>query len=139
MFQDLKILLKKKVNSLINSSNKFNINELLIITQDYEDEKIIKDKKKYYIDYVKSFPVNGKIYYEVAFRLANDYTSKFDRVIAFSKKEIKPNYAVELTFRKGSINLFGKKIPVDIIEDYRVSIRPCELNNFAKLLFGESK
>ena len=39
---------------------------------------------RFYIQNVKSFFINGKIYYEIAFVPANDKSSKTDRIIAFT-------------------------------------------------------
>jgi len=91
----------------------------------------------FYIERIKPFFINENIYYEITFKIANDFASKFDRQIAFSKKEILPNYAVRLSFYEDSINIFGKNIFVKIIEDYEISIRPCEFKHFAYLFDGE--
>ena len=47
---------------------------------------------RYYVQKVKPFFVNQKIYYEVTFTAANANASKFDRVIAFTHHEIVDNY-----------------------------------------------
>ena len=89
---------------------------------------------RYYIQKIKPFFVDGKIYYEVTYTVANDKTSKFDRVIAFTKLEISDNYAVKLTVRSESIDVLGKQVPIQIIDNWEVSIRHCELNNYAKII-----
>lgn len=93
---------------------------------DYED--------RFYIQKVKPFFINNHIYYELTFRRANDSSSKFDRIIAFTNKEILDNYAVKLSIRKNDIEILGKRMPIQIIEDWEVSIRPCEIDNFAKII-----
>lgn len=90
---------------------------------------------RYYIKKIKPFFIDHKIYYEVTYTVANDKTSKFDRVIAFTNLEILENYAVKLSVRNDYINILGKKMPINIIERWEASIRPCELNNFADI-FG---
>lgn len=90
---------------------------------------------RYYIHKVKPFFVNNKIYYEVTFTAANEKSSKYDRVIAFTKLEVGHNYAVKLSVRNDGIDILGKMMPIHIIDKWEVSIRPCELNNFAKF-FG---
>lgn len=92
---------------------------------------------RYYIQKVKPIFVNYCIYYEVTFTAANDRASKFDRVIAFTKLDISHNYAVKLSVRNDTINIMGKIMPIQIIDRWEVSIRPCELKWFAKIL-GES-
>lgn len=89
---------------------------------------------RYYIQKIKPFFVNQNIYYEVTFTIANGNISKFDRVIAFTKEELVDNYAVKLSIYKDTINILDRNIDVLIIDKYEVSIRPCELENFAKIL-----
>ena len=90
---------------------------------------------RYYIRKIKPFFINEKIYYEVTFTTANDNVSKFDRIIAFTHIDIISNYAVKFWIRNDMIEVLGKKMPIRIIENYEASIRPCELNNFARI-FG---
>jgi len=89
----------------------------------------------YYIQKTKPFFVNEKVYYEVTLTVANDYTSKFDRLIAFTKHDIPANYAVKLDISIDTIEVFSSLMPVRIIDDWEVSIRPCELKHFASI-FG---
>ncbi|MDO4765599.1 MAG: AAA family ATPase [Eubacteriales bacterium] len=93
---------------------------------------------RYYIQKIKPFFVNKKIYYEVTFTIANDNVSKFDRVIAFTDKEILGNYAVKLLIGNSSISIMKHSMPIQIITDWEVSIRPCELQNFSRV-FGPSE
>ena len=94
---------------------------------------------RYYIQKIKPFFVNQNIYYEVTFTIANGNISKFDRVIAFTKKELVDNYAVKLSIYKDTINVLDRNIDVLIIDEYEVSIRPCKLENFAKILGFKEK
>jgi hypothetical protein len=90
---------------------------------------------RYYIQKIKPFFIDNEIHYEVTFTIANDNVSKFDRIIAFTKFEISPNYAVKLSVSHDNIKIMGKDMPIQIIDEWEVSIRPCELSNFAKI-FG---
>lgn len=92
-------------------------------------------ENRYYVQRVKPFFVKHEVYYEITFTTVNDHASKFDRIIAFTKLSITPNYAVRLFVRDSSIKILGKDMPVQIIDEWEVSIRPCELNNFARI-FG---
>lgn len=83
--------------------------------------------------------MNQRIYYEVTFTAANSKMSKFDRVIAFSRYEILSNYAVKLSIRNDSINVLGKDMTIQVIDGWNVSIRPCELDNFADIIGNHSK
>ncbi|APA82703.1 AAA family ATPase [Francisella tularensis] len=93
------------------------------------------NKDRFYIQKIKPFFVNSKVYYEVTFTKSHDKVSKFDRIIAFTELDITQNYAVELFLKEEYIEILGKKLPIVIIDSWRVSIRPCELNNFARI-FG---
>lgn len=95
--------------------------------------------ERYYIQKIKPFFVDQKVYYEVTFTIANTNTSKFDRVIAFTKCEIIDNYAVKFHIHVDVINILDKKMSILIIDDYKVSIRPCEINNFSKIFGSEIK
>lgn len=52
---------------------------------------------RYYVQKIKPFFINQRIYYEVTFTAATANTSKFDRVIAFTSHEIMDNYAIKFS------------------------------------------
>ena len=97
----------------------------------YETQNPYNDRS--YIQKIKPFFVNYRIYYEVTFTVANDKASKFDRVIAFTNLELSDNYAVKLSVRNDYIKVMGKVMPIQIIDNWEVSIRPCEINKFADM------
>ena len=45
------------------------------------------------------------------------------------------HYAIKAALFYDDIELDGKRMPVNIMNEYSVSVRPCEFNNFARL-FG---
>lgn len=90
---------------------------------------------RYYVQKVKPFFVNQKIYYEVTFTAANANASKFDRVIAFTQHEIVDNYAVKFSIHNDMIRILDKDMSILVIDSYEVSIRPCEWDNMSKI-FG---
>jgi energy-coupling factor transporter ATP-binding protein EcfA2 len=92
--------------------------------------------EKYYIQKIKPFFVGQRIYYEVTFTPANDYASKFNRVIAFTSLEITDNYAVKFALARGSIEILGKAMPIIVIVGWEVAIRDCEFKNFTSLIRG---
>lgn len=146
----IKSFLKKKHNiEILNNIDDFPIKIDSALKEYYEkiSEKINRPKQnrtkssyvdRYYIRKIKPFFVNHEVYYEVTFTIANDRASKFDRVIAFTKLDISPNYAVKLTISNDVIEVLGKKMPIQIIDKWEVSIRPCELDHFADI-FGDHK
>lgn len=89
---------------------------------------------RYYIHRVQPFFLDGRIYYEVTFYRAVNRVSKFDRIIAFTDIDITGKYAAMLTLHRDSIAVLGQTMPITIIRKWEVSIRPCEFNNFARLL-----
>lgn len=91
-------------------------------------------RHRYYIHKTRPFFVGGRIYYEVTFCRAIDKVNKFDRIIAFTDIDMTDKYAALLTLRRASIEVLGQTMPITIICSWEVSIRPCELKNFARLL-----
>lgn len=90
---------------------------------------------RFYIQSIKPFFANNKVYYEVAFIPANDKVSKTDRIIAFTDIELSDYYAVKLAIANNSIEIFDKTMPIRVIVNWEVNIRPCEYNNFAKIIY----
>lgn len=91
-------------------------------------------KHRYYIHKTRPFFVGGRIYYEVTFYRAVNKVSKFDRIIAFTDIDMTDKYAALLSLRQDSIEVLGQMMPITIIHSWEVSIRPCEIKNFARLL-----
>lgn len=89
---------------------------------------------RYYIQKKKPFFIGFEVYYEITFTRAADRASKFDRIIAFTKLDVSQYYAVKLSVINDSIQILGKSMPIQIIDKWEVSIRPCEMNNFSKIL-----
>ena len=90
--------------------------------------------ERYYIHKTRPFFVSGRIYYEVTFYDAVNNVSKFDRIIAFTHIDVNDKYSAELMLAKDSIEVLGQTMPIIIIREWAVSIRPCEFDNFARLL-----
>jgi energy-coupling factor transporter ATP-binding protein EcfA2 len=91
-------------------------------------------RDRYYIHKTRPFFVDGRIYYEVTFYRAVNRISKFDRIIAFTDIDITDKYSANLTLQNASIEVLDQTMPITIIRDWEVSIRPCEFDNFARLL-----
>lgn len=142
---DIKLLMKKEYKlEILKNLEKFPINTDPALQEYYEkiflkiNEKNLNRKYSDYIDRfyiwkIKPFFVNQEKYYEVTFSTANSNVSKFDKVIAFTKSKILTNYSVKLNLSYDNIEIFGKKMPIQIIENWEVSIRPCEIYNFGKI------
>ena len=94
---------------------------------------------RFYVQKIKPFFVNNKIYYEVAFIPANDNASKTDSIIAFTDMEITSYYAVKFAIADNSIEIFDQRMPIRVIVDWEVNIRPCELKNFSRIVDNSSR
>ena len=88
---------------------------------------------RYYIHAVRPFYTGGQIYYEVTFYNAVNRANKVDRVIGFTDIDITGKYAANLTLESDSIEVLGQTMPITIIHEWEVSIRPCEFDNFARI------
>lgn len=147
----IKTLLKSEYNlDVLNNIDKYPINMDSNLKEYYKkiSKKINQPsltgnrntyKDRYYIQRIKPFFVDYNVYYEVTFTVANDKASKFDRIIAFTRLELSHNYALKLSIKNDTVNILGKKMPILIIDGWEVSIRPCELNNFANIFGLDSK
>ncbi len=94
---------------------------------------------RFYIHKKKIFRVNGKKFYEITFSEADSKITKFDRMIAFTQLDIPTYYAIHLKFTNSKINIINRDMPIRIITGYRVSTRPCEFNNFFRLIGHTTK
>lgn len=108
------------------------ISERIATLRTTKPSKGLRDR--YYIHKTRQFFVGRRIYYEVTFYRAINKVSKFDRIIAFTDIDITDKYSANLTLQSDAINVFGRTMPIVIISDWEVSIRPCEFDNFARLL-----
>lgn len=112
-------------------SEKIDISGGGIRDEDYND--------RYYVHKKRPFFIKGRIYYEITVIEARDKYSKFDRFVFYTGIDINPYYAIKIKTRRESINYNGLDIPIIIVNDYQVSIRPCEIDNYAKVLGIKTK
>lgn len=94
-------------------------------------------RTRYYVNNVRPFFTNGKIYYEVSFSNISDRPNKFDRIIAFTQIDMTDKYAAYLDVAADEIEMLGQRMPILIVREWSVSIRPCELEHFAEI-FGHT-
>lgn len=88
---------------------------------------------RYYIHKIRPFFSEGRIYYEATLYRAINKVNKFDRIIAFTAIDMTSNYAGMLRLQRDSIEVLGQTMPITIVREWEVSIRPCEFNNFARI------
>ncbi len=96
--------------------------------EDYE-----KYSERFYIQKSKAFFVNHHVYYENTLIPTNDESSKFNKLVVFSAFKIMTNYAVKIDLDDDIIEIANKFMPIKIAKAWNVSIRPCELKNFARI------
>ena len=95
--------------------------------------------RRCYIHKKKTIQVDDEIFYELTLSDVFSKTGKFDHFIAFTKIDIPTYYAVHLRFEDIKIKILNKSMPIKVITGFRVSVRPCEFNNFFKILDHETK
>lgn len=89
---------------------------------------------RFYVQKSKTFFFGGRIYYEITVIPADDYSSKFNRFTVFSKTEIPTYYAIKLNFIDTEIEILGRRMPIRVIDNYKVAIRPIEFEDFSRIL-----
>ena len=88
---------------------------------------------RYYVHKKKVFRVNGEKYYEITLSEADNKASKFDNIIAFTKLNIPTFYAIHPRLVNSKIHILNRDMPIQIIVGFKVSVRPCEFDNFFKI------
>lgn len=94
---------------------------------------------RFYIHKTRPFVTGGRVFYEVTFYKAVNRVSKADRIIGFTDIDIADNYSANLGLQTASIEVFGQQMPVTLIRNWEVSIRPCEIDHFARLVAKPTK
>ncbi|MDE6504804.1 MAG: ATP-dependent RecD-like DNA helicase [Clostridia bacterium] len=89
---------------------------------------------RYYVNKKKPLLINGERYYEMTLSPADDKISKNDRIIAFTKLDVPDYYAVHFRFVQSCISVINRTMTINIAAGFRVSVRPCEFDNYFKLL-----
>lgn len=105
----------------------------------HSDNQEFNNSSRFYVYKEVPFEVKGKIYYEITLIPAYNTASKFDRFICYSKNHIPNYYSVGVNLETDSIIINNSVMPIQIIKDFIVSIRPCEFNNFSKILGIQTK
>lgn len=96
------------------------------------------EKDRYYVYSRRAVFSEKQLFYEYSLVPAMDFTSKFNHVVAFSKERIPTNYAIAISTKHSSIPALGGILPIMIIDSWKTSIRPCEINKLLRIL-GSTK
>lgn len=91
-------------------------------------------ENRFYIYRCRPIIVDDTLFYELTLSLANERSSKFDHIIAFSDQELAPYYALRIRTTIAEINLSGMHIPITVVVDWEPSIRICEIRNLGKIV-----
>ena len=108
------------------------IAELLIKTRESQGTTF---SQRMYVHKVNSFISNKSVFFELTLSPAFDTTSKFERLVCYSKTQIPFHYAIKADFCTEVIYIKNSRMPISILVNHSVSIRPCELKNFSRI-FG---
>lgn len=135
---NIKIL--ENLNEFPTNVDRLSLQYYECIVEKIEKTNVFHNTKtdKFYIQTIKPFLVNNKIYYEITFTIAKDNTSKFNKIVAFSKDCIFDNYSTRLTLYFTNITLSNLRIPIILITQWNIDIRPCEFANFC-LIFDKNR
>lgn len=89
---------------------------------------------RFYIYSRKPVFAKSQLFYEYSLVPAMDFTSKFDHAVAFSKERIPTNYSISISVKHASVPALGGTMIIMIIDGWRVSMRPCEINKLLKIV-----
>lgn len=89
---------------------------------------------RFYVNKCRPIYAYGKLYYELTLTKATNYINKFERILAYSKYYIPDNYSIKLSYVEKEVDIFSYNSKIKVIDNYVISIRPCEIRNVGKLL-----
>ncbi len=93
---------------------------------------------RFFINKCRPIFAYGRLYYELTLTKATNYKNKFERILMYSKHYIPDNYSIKLSYVEKEVNMFSYTSKIKVIDNYVVSIRPCEIKNIGKI-FGINK
>lgn len=89
---------------------------------------------RFYVNKCRPIYAYGKLYYELTLTKATNYVNKFERILMYSKHYIPDNYSIKLSYVEKEVKIFSYVSKIKVIDNYFISIRPCEIRNIGKLL-----
>jgi len=93
---------------------------------------------RYYITKKKPFIVNDNKYYELEIQKAVDNESKFDRKTIYTKIDIDTKYSIKISYTTSKYEFLGEQSEIFIVNEWQISIRPCELYNLIYIFTAEN-
>lgn len=89
---------------------------------------------RYYVQKKVPFFIGKERYYELTLQLAGIYSTKYNRITAYTKINITTEYSVQIGYDEANIDLWGVLSKIKVITNWKVSIEPTCLNMLAKSL-----
>lgn len=105
-----------------------------VIEQVNEKENKYLRQGRFYINKCRPIYSNGRLYYEYTLTKATNYNNKFERILMYSKFFIPDNYSIKLSYVEKNIEIFSSVSKIKVIDNYVISIRPCELKNIGSII-----
>lgn len=96
-------------------------------------------QSRYYIQKKVPFFIGTERYYEITLQLAGIYSTKYNRITAYTKMNITTDYSIQVGYREIAIDLWGVLSKIKVITNWEVSIEPSCLNMIAKSLFFNTR
>lgn len=90
---------------------------------------------RFYVNKCRPIYSNGKVYYEITLTKATNYVNKFERILMYSRQYIPDNYSIKISYVDKKVEIFSSNLKIKVIDNYMISIRPCEMKNIG-LIFG---
>ncbi len=94
---------------------------------------------RYYVQKIIPFFVKGERYFEITLQLAGRYSTKYNRVTVYSKKNVSTNYSIQIAYLETEIVLWGIKNKIKVLNDWKVAIDPTCLNKVARMFRMSTK
>ena len=83
---------------------------------------------------IRPFVAKQRIYYEMSLSPVSGGAGKGERIIAFAAQRIDTRYAIRVSLKRQNVFVRDAVAAIDVITDYRVSIRPCELERLSEIV-----
>lgn len=89
---------------------------------------------RYYVQKSTPFFVNKERYYEITLQSSSKYATKFNRITAYTKRNIPTKFSIQISYYETAIKLWDIDNSIKIITDWRISIEPSILNKIGKII-----
>lgn len=123
----------------INKVDKEYYEMVAMAIENLKIEHYLPESSRFYVHKKTSFYIGKERYYEVTLQLAGIYATKYNRITAYTKKDITTNYSIQIEYSNVDINLWEIHSKIKVITNWRVSIDSVCLNKLSKILHNSLK